>query len=201
MDARNNSERLFLTAATQGGFFTAMQAKEAGYADSAHSYHVRTGNWVREWRGVYRLARYPLRDDWQLSLWGIWSMNRKCEVQGVYSHETALSIYDISDVNPDRLHMTVPRGFRRHSKNPPGLKLHFSKIGPGEYEEHEGYKVTKPFRTIADLVRAGTVQDDFIIQAVDQGLQKGVLTHAQYEELRVTPRVGRRLSAMMGRRP
>lgn len=32
------------------------------------------------------------------------------------SHATALSLYDLSDVNPAKLHMTVPTGFRRPSK-------------------------------------------------------------------------------------
>jgi hypothetical protein len=46
--------RLYETAHAQGGFLTARQAREAGYEDNVHPYQVRSGNWVREARGVYR---------------------------------------------------------------------------------------------------------------------------------------------------
>ena len=51
--------KLYETAHAQGGFFTARQARDAGYEDSVHPYQVRAGNWVREVRGVYRLAQFP----------------------------------------------------------------------------------------------------------------------------------------------
>jgi hypothetical protein len=41
-------EQLYRTAQLQGGFFTARQARLAGYADNTHPHHVRNGNWVRE---------------------------------------------------------------------------------------------------------------------------------------------------------
>ena len=44
---------LYETAQAQGGFFTARQAREAGYQDSVHLYQVRSDNWAREARGVY----------------------------------------------------------------------------------------------------------------------------------------------------
>jgi hypothetical protein len=58
---RNTSafRKLYETAHAQGGFFTARQAREAGYGDSVHPYQVRSGNWVREARGVYRLTQFP----------------------------------------------------------------------------------------------------------------------------------------------
>jgi len=187
-----------MTAAAQGGYFTALQAKQAGFRDNNHLYHVRTGNWVREWRGIYRLARYPLQDDAQYSLWGVWSCNRKGIPQGTYSHETALSLYDLSDVMPEKLHMTVPRGYRRHGAIPKALRLHHAGIKASECEERSGYRVTKPFRTISDIVRSGTVSPEFIQQAVRQALDKGYLTRANYRTLKDMPRIGRRLREIMG---
>ena len=54
------SRALYELAAHQGGYFTARQAREAGYEDNVHPYHVRSRNWVREARGVYRLSQFPL---------------------------------------------------------------------------------------------------------------------------------------------
>ena len=61
-----DSEQLFEITEAQQGYFTAGQAVEAGYARSTHSYHVDAGNWLREYRGIYRLRRYPQSDDGHL---------------------------------------------------------------------------------------------------------------------------------------
>jgi len=189
---------LFEIASTQGGYFTAFQATQAGFSSKNHLYHVRVGNWIREWRGIYRLARFPLKDDSQYSLWGVWSMNRKGVPQGVYSHETALSLFELSDVQPEKLHMTVPRGYRRHSVIPKGLHLHHSMIEPSECEERNGYKVTRPYRTIVDLVRSMGVSPEFIKQAVQQAIGRGYLTRAQYRVLKEMKRIGSRLQEIAG---
>jgi hypothetical protein len=61
---------------------------------------VQAGNWIREHRGINGLAQFPATDRPDLALWALWSMNRKEKVEGVYSHHTALSLYDLSDLNP-----------------------------------------------------------------------------------------------------
>jgi hypothetical protein len=190
-------DNLFQIAALQNGFFTAQQAFHAGISGKNHAYHVKAGHWVREWRGIYRLVRFPVPDDAQYALWGVWSLNRKGEMQGVYSHETALSIYDLSDQQPSRLHMTVPRGYRRHGTIPAILILHHAELKPSECEERSGYRVTKPFRTIADVIRARTISPEFIRQAVKQALERGNLTRAQYHALTEMPRIGRLFNEIM----
>ena len=119
-----SADRLFEIAEAQHGLFTTKQAKQAGYSEKAQYYHARAGNWIRDHRGIYRLARYP-RSEWaDLMLWQLWSRNREDVPQGVYSHETALSLYELSDVMPARLHMTVPHRFDRSAEIPSVLFLH-----------------------------------------------------------------------------
>src|SRR5215472_11962589 len=113
---REASRRLFEIAEQQQGFFTTKQAKAAGFAENTHPYHVQVGNWICEHRGIYRLALFPVTDRPDLVLWALWSRNRDEEIEGVYSHHTALSLYDLSDLNPAKLHMTVPTDFRRNSE-------------------------------------------------------------------------------------
>ena len=110
---REASRQLFEFAEQQQGFFTTKQAKAAGFAENTHPYHVQVGNWIREHRGIYRLALFPAADRPDLVLWALWSRNRNEEVEGAYSHHTALSLYDLSDLNPAKLHMTVPTDFRQ----------------------------------------------------------------------------------------
>jgi len=188
---------LHQAAASQGGFFAAWQATAAGYNSKNHAYHVRVGHWIREWRGLYRLARYPLADDWQYSLWGVWSMNRRGEILGTYSHETALSLHELSDLQPSKMHMTVPRSFRRHSQIPPILHLHFANVPRTDCEERLGYRVTRPARTLADVLSKGAVAPEFLKQVVDQALRRGIVTRREYESLRSMPRIGKRLRVVM----
>src|SRR5260370_18392218 len=105
------------------GFFTKKQAKGEGFGENTHPYHVQAGNWIREHRGIYRLASFPRGERPDLMLWSLWSRNRGETEQGVYSHQTALSLYDLSDAIPANLHMTVPTNFRRSTEIPRELVL------------------------------------------------------------------------------
>ena len=69
MTGRLRHGDIYDLAERQGGFFTARQAREAGLADNTHPYHVKAGNWIRERRGIYRLARFPLPSRPDLILW------------------------------------------------------------------------------------------------------------------------------------
>lgn len=173
------ANRLYEIAVSQQGYFTASQARDVGIGDNAHPYHVEKGNWIREWRGIYRLARFPESEDSHLVLWSLWSRNRNGNIQGVYSHETALSIFELSDANPDKLHMIVPSKFRRTADVPKVLRLHKGNIKPEDCEERLGYKVTKPFSTILILIEEGTISEEIIIQALKDGITKGYLIKKQ----------------------
>ena len=197
MKGNGKEDALFAVANAQGGYFTAYQARLAGFSFNHHPYFVKSGNWIREWRGVYRLARYPLADDALYSLWGVWSMNRKGVIQGIYSYETALALFDLTDLQPDKFHMTLPRGNRRFGEIPAILDLHHADICEDEFEERPGYRVTRPFRTIVDLVRNMTLSPEFIRQAVDQALERGQLSRSRFNQLLDKPRVGARLKSIM----
>ena len=71
------ARRLYKTAQSQQGFFTTKQAIQAGFAEKTHSYHVNVGNWIREHRGIYRLADFPTAERPDLMLWDLWSQNRQ----------------------------------------------------------------------------------------------------------------------------
>lgn len=173
------SRRLFEYALDQQGFFTTKQAKDAGFAENTHPYHVQAGNWLREHRGIYRLAQFPPADRPDLVLWALWSRNRREEVQGVYSHQTALSLHELSDVNPAKIHMTVPVGFRKNSAIPPVLVLHHADLAESDIESAAGYRYTRPLRTILDAIASGELERSMITQAVRQAFERGLITRSQ----------------------
>ena len=178
-----DNDLLFAVAEGQQGYFTMAQALEAGFARSTHSYHVKAGNWIREHRGIYRLKRYPTSENGQLVLWSLWSRNRSGEPQGVYSHETALALRDLSDANPSKLHMTVPPGFRRNSEVPPVLVLHKAELTAAEIVRERGIAVTRPIRAILDCAEMGVARGQ-LKQALEQGLQRGLITRTELKRAR-----------------
>jgi predicted transcriptional regulator of viral defense system len=194
---RDASRRLYEVAEAQQGFFTAKQARAAGFAENTHPYHVRTGNWIREHRGIYRLALFPATEHPDLVCWALWSRNRDEEIQGTYSHQTALSLYDLSDLNPAKLHMTVPRGFRRSSEVPLVLVLHYADLPKTDVETAQGFKFTRPLRSIFDLLEADTVPRSFLRQALRQALDRGLITRHEIRSIKPAERARKLLQEML----
>src|SRR5260370_4381529 len=121
---KEGARRLYEIAQSQQGFFTTKQATRTGFAEKTHTYHVKVGNWIREHRGIYRLAEFPTAERPDLMLLYLWSQNRQEGPEGAYSHATALSLYELSDIMPSKLHMPVPKHFRPNSRIPGVLVLH-----------------------------------------------------------------------------
>lgn len=178
---KDASRRLFDVAEQQQGFFTTKQAKSAGFAENTHPYHVQARNWIREHRGIYRLALFPTPERPDLVLWSLWSRNRREEIEGVFSYQTALSLHELSDLNPAKLHMTVPKHFRRNSDTPGILVLHYRDLPEADVQTGPGYKYTRPLRTILDLIEVGTIERSLIIQALRQALDRGLITYQQLQ--------------------
>jgi predicted transcriptional regulator of viral defense system len=166
-ERKEAAKRLYETAEGQQGFFTTKQAKAMGFAENTHPYHVQAGNWIRAHRGIY-----------------LWSRNRGEAAQGVYSHQTALSLHDLSDVMPAKLHMTVPRSFRRNSEIPRVLVLHFADRPQSDIAAVHGVRVTKPMRTILDLLEGGEVPHAILRQALREGLRRGLIRRSEITEAR-----------------
>ncbi len=184
VQAKTVTSALFEIVEGQQGYFTAKQATEAGYQPGSQAHHVKSGNWVRVERGIYRLARFPQSPDEQLVIYALWSRNRAGNPEGVYSHQTALSIHELSDVNPAKLHMIVPVAFRRRTKTPKSLVLHRATLAKGDVQQLQGFAVTRPLRAIADLATAESVSRDIIEQALREGRRRGLITNREVTELR-----------------
>ena len=56
------------------------------------------------------------------------------------------------DLNPAKLHMTVPADFRRNSEIPGILVLHYADVADEDVQTAQGFRYTRPLRTILDLI-------------------------------------------------
>lgn len=170
IDRRDLQRKLRRLAATQSGYFTAAQALDLGYSYPAQTYHTRHGNWQRVARGIYRLPEWPVGDHDDLVRWTLWSREL-----GVVSHDTAISIHDLADVNPRRVHLTVPPGFRAKAT---GVVLHHEELADGDVWDREGYRITTPFRTAVDSA-AGALSLEQLTEVVKNVCERAPHTDPQ----------------------
>lgn len=175
--------KLFEVALSQQGYFTSKQALKAGYVRSSAYFHAKAGNWIRERHGIYRLANFPPQDRPDLALWSLWSADRRGKVQGVYSHQTALSIYEITDANPAKLHITVPPKFRKFHSPPKGIVLHYAELKESEIRKQQGYFVTTPLKTLQDMFSAELMDAHEVKLAAKQAVNRGIMTHDEADKI------------------
>jgi predicted transcriptional regulator of viral defense system len=89
---------------------------------------------------------------------------------GVVSHETALSLHQLSDALPARIHLTVPTSWqRRRLRVPDDVVLHHDDVGAIDRAWVGPVPVTTPRRTLVDCARAA-VAPDVLRQAARQAL-------------------------------
>ena len=173
MMKRPDFTHLYKIAEAQAGYFTARQAHEVGYSRERLSDLTRRDQFIRVQRGIYRLSHFPASRFEDLFI-----AHLRTGPNSVISHDSALAVYDLSDVLPSETHVIMSRtGSRRRD----GLRLHTNKIDIDEVTRREGLPVTTPSRTIADVIANG-LDRDLVRQAVEEALRKGLTTRAQLLE-------------------
>lgn len=169
---------LYAVAQAQSGYFTTGQAAAAGYSPQLLQKYIRNGKVVRVQRGTYRLVHFPSGEHEDLIISWLWA-----EQAGVFSHETALALHDLSDVLPSKVHMTLPERWRRRRlRVPAGLVLHYSDISGIDRTGFSVVPITSPRRTLSDCIEA-MLSPDLLRQAVLQARRRGLISEEDHAEL------------------
>jgi predicted transcriptional regulator of viral defense system len=164
-------DKLYRVAESQAGYFTTRQALAAGMDRSTLRHHARPGGrYERVRRGLYRLRHFPTSQHEHVV--AAWLPLR--DAGAVVSHESALELYELSDVIPSAIDLSIPRS-KRGQRQRPGVRLHTLEPPPGDAEIRTlaGVPVTTPERTILDALQGGAQLEQIelaITQAVDRGL-------------------------------
>jgi predicted transcriptional regulator of viral defense system len=171
-------DRLYETAASQGGYVTTHQAADAGYSSQLLLKHLRAGRIRRSRRGIYRLVHFPASEHEELTLLWLWF-----ERGGVFSHQTALALHELSDALPAQIHLTLPADWRRRRfRVPEGVVLHHADVPMSDRTWFGPVPVTAPSRTLLDCARA-SVSPDILFQASRQALQRGLVARDDLREV------------------
>lgn len=172
-------DQLFETAMAQEGYFTTKQAAEQGYSSQLLNHYLRTRRIERtHHRGIYRLFHFPAGSHPDLVIEWLWS-----DRQGIISHETALTLHELSDLMPRRLHLSLPTTEReRRRKILDHVAIHYADIPINERSWIGNVPATTPKRTLIDCAMNG-LQPEFLRQATQQALKRGLVARADLAEV------------------
>ncbi|MGH2758365.1 MAG: hypothetical protein ACRDKJ_02270 [Actinomycetota bacterium] len=90
------------------------------------------------------------------------------------SHETALDLYELCDVNPARIHITVPATYRLRRNAPAVYELHRRDLDEADSTLHEGIPIVTIRRAILDCIEAN-IGGHLIGQALEEVRKKGLI--------------------------
>jgi predicted transcriptional regulator of viral defense system len=169
--------RLWNVAVDQYGYVTTADAHGLGIAVvELGKLHAR-GKLERPGYGIYRFPEFPVsaRDPYMLAV--LWAGGR-----GVLSDGTALEVYELCDVNPDRIHLTVPPGYRPRREGGHLYVVHHRGLSQDERGWWEGIPTITPATAIRQAVE-GAVPRHLATQALATGRAQGVITAAEADEL------------------
>ncbi len=171
-------DRLVERAAHQHGYVTTRDARDLDIDPTQLRLMAARGRLERTGRGVYRVPILPrgVHDDLAAALG--WSLGR-----GVVSHESALALHGLSDVNPSRIHLTVPRDNHPRAAGGELYRTHRRDLALSDVTQVDSLPVTTVVRTIRDCMTTGT--DPYQLRpAIDQAERDGTLRRTVAAQLR-----------------
>ena len=174
-----NIDKMRGIALDQYGYVTASQAAEVGVSKAALGMLYKRGRVDRVSYGVYRVPQVPSteRDRFMLAI--LWTGADEAAL----SHETALDAYNICDINPGKVHVTVAKGRRISRQGGEGYDLHREDVSPADISWWEGIPTVTPRKAIEQCIGCGT-PTHLISQAVENALSRGLILKGEAESLR-----------------
>ena len=103
----NPIARLSEVAAQQHGLFTVARAAGIDVSDDQVRRMAATGVLERRAQGVYRISTAPFDEQTELMEAVLWAKGR-----GLIAGESGLLLWDLADVNPRKIHVAMPPGYR-----------------------------------------------------------------------------------------
>lgn len=179
---RSRIHELLALAEVNDGLVTAYQARAIGIVDSVLARMTRRGKLDRVARGVYRIPYFPSDRLSQYREAILWARASHGPENLALSHETALAVYGISDVNPSRVHITVPKGARLRRRKPKWIVIHRGTLSPSDVTMHEGLPATTVAKSVLDVVdetgRLGLAR-----QAIKDARKEGYINAAEAKRI------------------
>ena len=174
-------DELWDLAVDQCGYVTTRDVQRLGASAVELAKLAARGGLDRVSQGVYRFTAWPVGDRDHLMEAVLWTR----DPHAALSHDTALDVYDLSDINPDKIHLTIPRRANkiRRKDTPPGYVIHYQDLTP----EQIGWWEQIPTVTVSTAIEQGIsshVRPDLLLQAINVARGRGLIDPATAERQR-----------------
>jgi len=168
-------EELWEIALDQYGYVTAQDAARLDVPEVELRKLASRRKLVRMWQGVYRFPEFPISQNDQFMEAVLWTN----DPLAVLSHETALDVRELSDVNPNMIHMTIPKRKNplRRKDMPRIFVVHYEDLRPDQCSWWEQIPCVT-VETAIDQVTVSLPRPDLIGQAINQAEARGLITKA-----------------------
>ena len=171
-------DRLREVALDQHGFVTSAQAADLGVSSSLLAMMVRRGRLDHVSRGVYRVGQVQAAASDVLMQAVLWTgFPEAC-----LSHDSALDAWEISDINPNEIHVTVGARRRVERSIPDGYVIHREDLDSSQRTWWEAIPIVTPATAIRQCLESG-VQTYLIRQALDRSAKNGLVSAAEQRQL------------------
>ena len=159
--------QLYQIAEDQAGYFSLAQAREFGLRRNQIYRELKRGKFENANWGIYRFVQFPASRFEEIHV-AVLSAGQ----HAVVGFQTALYVYDLSDIIPDEIHLILPP---TSSRRRPGIRVHTTQLNPKDVTHFEGLPITTVDRTIVDCAFTH-VDDEQIRIAIFQSPRRGMIT-------------------------
>jgi len=173
-----NIDRLREIALDQHGLVTTEQAMDVGVSKASLSMLVKRDRLARMAHGVYRVPQVPETQYTRYMLALLWTG----APEATLSHETALAAYDVCDVNPSTIHITVSKNRRIKRNGGDAYTLHYQDLDPEMVSWWEQIPIVTLKTTLEQCVKLGT-PDYLLTQAIEKSARLGLLVIEEIKTL------------------
>lgn len=163
-------------AVENGGYVTPALLEPYGVPAVELRKMVARGTLTSAGRGIYRVPVLPPDRFDEFILAGLWANGR-----GAISHDSALVVHDLCDINPARVHLTIPRSYRISRAGGEHYTLHRADLGQQDITRLDGVSVTTIRRTLTDSV--DNVPAYLVRQAIANAHERGAISPAERDAL------------------
>ncbi len=164
---------LLNVASDRGGYVPTRVARQRGIAPARLVTLAHRGALERVGYGLYRIPGFPVDRHDDLLRAVLWTNER-----GAISHETALALYGLADVNPIAIDLTVPNEYRIERAGGEHYRVHHAPLTERSTKVVDGVRVVDVTTAIEGAAAQG-VGTALIFAAVDRALRLGWITKTQ----------------------
>jgi predicted transcriptional regulator of viral defense system len=173
-------QQLWEVALDQHGYVTARDATELGIPRIELVKLGHRGQLIRAGHGIYRFPSLPEDEAGPYMLATLWAGG-----DGVLSHDTALALHDLCDINPATTHVCVNAATHPRAPRRAGGELytvHREQLDETELTWWEGVRIVTPTKAIIQGIDSG-VSTALLHQALHQGRARGQIAAGDGDHL------------------